>query len=122
MKQLSFAILILFITLKVTAQTVYVTKSGKKYHTSSCSYARSASSQSLNDAVNSGLTPCSRCNPSSNNRTITTKQSFSGSQGPSEKPRQVKSSSGSVQCSGQTKKGSRCSRMTTNANGRCYQH
>lgn len=27
-----------------------------------------------------------------------------------------------VQCSGRTKKGRRCSRMTTNINGRCWQH
>ncbi len=30
--------------------------------------------------------------------------------------------SSSVQCSGITKSGNRCKRMTTNANGRCYQH
>ena len=28
----------------------------------------------------------------------------------------------SVQCSAYTKKGNRCQRMTTSANGRCYQH
>ncbi|MFY8171328.1 MAG: DNA/RNA non-specific endonuclease, partial [Sphingobacteriaceae bacterium] len=28
----------------------------------------------------------------------------------------------SVQCSGITKAGNRCKRMTTNASGRCYQH
>ena len=28
----------------------------------------------------------------------------------------------SVQCSGTTKKGNRCKRMTTNKNGRCFQH
>lgn len=28
----------------------------------------------------------------------------------------------SVQCSGTTKKGTRCKRMVTSANGRCYQH
>jgi hypothetical protein len=27
-----------------------------------------------------------------------------------------------VQCSGTTKKGERCKRMTKNASGRCYQH
>ena len=27
-----------------------------------------------------------------------------------------------VQCSGTTKKGARCKRMVTSANGRCYQH
>lgn len=28
----------------------------------------------------------------------------------------------SVQCSGTTKKGARCKRMVSSANGRCYQH
>lgn len=32
------------------------------------------------------------------------------------------SSSELVQCSGRTQAGNRCKRMTTNANGRCYQH
>lgn len=27
-----------------------------------------------------------------------------------------------VQCSGRTKKGTRCKRMTTDQSGRCYQH
>lgn len=31
-------------------------------------------------------------------------------------------SSESVQCSGTTKKGTRCKRMVKSANGRCYQH
>ena len=33
-----------------------------------------------------------------------------------------KSSSSSVQCSGTTKAGNRCKRMTTSSSGRCYQH
>ena len=32
------------------------------------------------------------------------------------------SKSESVQCSGTTKKGTRCKRMVTSSNGRCYQH
>jgi hypothetical protein len=32
------------------------------------------------------------------------------------------SNSERVQCSGTTKKGNRCKRMTTNKNGRCFQH
>jgi len=34
----------------------------------------------------------------------------------------IKSSSTLVQCSGTTKSGSRCKRMTTSSSGRCYQH
>ena len=37
-------------------------------------------------------------------------------------PSESRPASTSVQCSGTTKKGNRCKRMTTSANGRCYQH
>lgn len=44
--------------------TVYVTKSGTKYHTANCMYLRSSKiPMSLEDAKKAGYTPCSRCNP-----------------------------------------------------------
>ncbi|MEW8957829.1 MAG: thermonuclease family protein [Moorella sp. (in: firmicutes)] len=44
--------------------TVYVTKTGKKYHRDGCrSLAKSKIPMSLEDAKNSGYTPCSICNP-----------------------------------------------------------
>jgi len=44
--------------------TVYVTKSGTKYHRSGCSSLRSSSiAISLADAAQSGYEPCSICNP-----------------------------------------------------------
>jgi micrococcal nuclease len=44
--------------------TVYVTKSGSKYHMASCSsLRRSRISMSLKEACAAGYTPCSRCNP-----------------------------------------------------------
>jgi len=44
--------------------TVYITKTGKKYHRSSCSYLRRSKIPiSLKDACARGFTPCSRCNP-----------------------------------------------------------
>jgi hypothetical protein len=45
-------------------QTVYVTKTGKKYHTSTCRYlAKSKISMSLKDAKSKGFTACSVCKP-----------------------------------------------------------
>ena len=41
---------------------------------------------------------------------------------PSRSNAPVRSSGSSVQCSGTTRKGNRCQRMTTSASGRCYQH
>jgi methylphosphotriester-DNA--protein-cysteine methyltransferase len=43
---------------------VYITKSGKKYHTASCSsLSKSKIQTSLGSAVSRGYGPCSRCNP-----------------------------------------------------------
>jgi competence protein ComEC len=45
-------------------QTVYVTKTGKKYHLASCrSLAKSKIPISLKDAKAKGYTPCSVCKP-----------------------------------------------------------
>jgi hypothetical protein len=44
--------------------TVYVTKTGEKYHNSGCSYLRkSCIPMNLSDAKSGGYTPCSRCHP-----------------------------------------------------------
>lgn len=44
--------------------TVYITKTGSKYHRGRCSYLRYSSIPiDLNRAVEMGYTPCSRCKP-----------------------------------------------------------
>jgi hypothetical protein len=44
--------------------TVYVTTTGRKYHTASCRYLRkSATPMKLKDAVKAGYSPCSVCKP-----------------------------------------------------------
>jgi len=44
--------------------TVYVTRTGEKYHSNGCQYLRKSQiAISLQDAVNSGYDACSRCNP-----------------------------------------------------------
>lgn len=44
--------------------TVYITKTGEKYHTSGCQYLKKSKiSISLQDAVSSGYTACSKCHP-----------------------------------------------------------
>jgi len=88
MKNLPLPILTLFLTLFLSlfliseslSQTVYVTKSGKKYHTEKCRYAKNSNAVSLSDAVNRGLTPCSVCNPGSETESVTEteKNSFTG--------------------------------------------
>jgi hypothetical protein len=47
-----------------TDVTVYITKTGEKYHVGSCSYLRQSKiSISLSEAKRQGYTPCSRCSP-----------------------------------------------------------
>lgn len=53
--------------LNPTAQTVYVTKSGKRYHTSECRYVLGKSiSMTRQEAIDEGYTPCRRCKPDQN--------------------------------------------------------
>ena len=45
-------------------QTVYITRTGKKYHTATCRYlSHSKIPVSLKDAQANGYTPCSVCHP-----------------------------------------------------------
>jgi hypothetical protein len=102
-------ILLLFLLLlfcfAVQAQTtVYITKTGKKYHQSTCQYlSKSSISIELSKAKENSYTACSVCSGGSSAQT------------------KAKAST-SQQCSGKTKTGNRCKRMTTGVNGRCYQH
>lgn len=51
------------LTLSLAAQTVYVTKTGSKYHTAGCRYLRSSSiPMALSDAIKY-YSPCSVCKP-----------------------------------------------------------
>ena len=51
-------------TTQVQTDTVYVTKTGKKYHQAGCkSLSSSAIPMSLEDAKTAGYEPCSICNP-----------------------------------------------------------
>ncbi len=46
------------------SQTVYVTRTGEKYHRDGCQYLRKSQiPTSLDDAIASGYTPCSKCHP-----------------------------------------------------------
>jgi methylphosphotriester-DNA--protein-cysteine methyltransferase len=43
---------------------VYITKTGSKYHTATCSSLRKSKIETtLRNAVSKGLGPCSRCDP-----------------------------------------------------------
>ena len=58
-----------------TAQTVYITVSGKKYHADGCRYlSKSKIAIALADAVAKGYGPCSACNPPTDDTATTVQQ------------------------------------------------
>lgn len=106
-----------FLVGEIRAQTVYVTKSGKKYHAAGCQYlAKSSYSMTLADAASSGYDACSRCGGGS----------FVHSKGPAKshtKARRTLSSAlHASHCQGTTKKGHPCSRKVKGGNRYCWQH
>lgn len=117
-------LLFLFILFAVVcqAQTVYKTKTGSKYHVQSCHYLKSSFETTVAQAEADGLTACSICKPSSGNSTVPYNSFKSTGNIQTGSSPSSSASSGSTQCTGTTKAGARCKRMTTSSTGRCYQH
>ncbi len=63
MKKLIIVLIVMFVGLSINtqAQTVYVTKSGTKYHTKDCQHSKGATQMSLADAKAKKLTACNVC-------------------------------------------------------------
>jgi len=125
MRQLRYIIFsLLFLTYSsVISQTVYTTKTGKKYHRSYCKHLKYSKKEiKLAKALSFGYKACKVCKPKSKS----TKVNDSIIQTISSKPKSKTSTSikrnYSVQCSGRTKSGRRCKRKTKSASGRCWQH
>ena len=109
------SLLFLFFALHLGAQTVYVTNTGEKYHRGSCKYlAKSKNAVELSDAINQGYGACKICKPL---KSVSKKAEVK-----EEKYPDYNRNATSSQCSATTQKGSRCKRMTTSANGKCWQH
>lgn len=102
------------------SQTVYVTKTGVKYHREECMHlSKSSRSIDIKEAIGAGYQACKVCKPIASNSSAKIPQNVVSQTNYSENS---SSSSTSVQCSGKTQKGLRCKRMTTSSSGRCYQH
>lgn len=103
---------ILFLSVNLSAQTVYKTPSGSKYHLSSCRMVKNVSSSlSLDKALQSGLTSCSICKPP-------VRQTL----GIISKPKKTAGVNSQNRCYAITKSGSRCKRHTRSGNNFCFQH
>ena len=100
----SLILILLSIGTNVYGQTVYKTETGKKYHTAS--HYENSTAITLEEALKLGLEACKVCKPS---------------QAADSGEKKIVNTS-SRQCSGTTKAGNRCKRMTTDPSGYCYQH
>lgn len=112
---LSFSLM--SISLEIEAQTVYVTKTGKKYHKESCRYAKTGWASSLTDAKKRGLTACLACKPSSTESKTNSSNSLKSNSSETKSTQNTSS-----QCIAITKAGSRCSRKAASASRYCWQH
>lgn len=123
LKSLLIIILVSF-AFSLSAQTVYITKTGKKYHKENCRYLHSSKIPiSLSDAKTKGYLPCKVCKPNVNETKInSTNHNVVNLQGASNKSNTQTKAIKKVQCSAITKSGTRCKRMTTDPSGRCWQH
>ena len=107
-------LLVAFLLSPVAAQdksaiTVFVTKTGEKYHRDGCQHLRQSKiAKELDEAVAAGYTACGRCKPP---RSSATRE---------EKDRP--SARVSSQCAATTKKGTRCSRKASAGSAHCWQH
>jgi hypothetical protein len=109
-KQLTLILIAVTITVSITAQTVFKTPSGQKYHLASCRMVKNVSQEiTVAGAKELDLEPCKICNP----------QNIYNGAPP---PHKAQGQNITVQCNGYTKAGNRCKHMTSIANGYCYQH
>ncbi len=116
---LFFVTILILLFGNFSGQTVYITKTGKKYHEQSCRYLnKSTISINLSDAINKGYSSCSVCNPPTSASTTSDQKNKSdvGSN------QNASPTTSSQQCGAKTKDGSRCKRMTKSSNGFCWQH
>ncbi len=110
----------------IQAQTVYTAKTGTKYHKSTCHFLKNSKNETtLKKAKQAGYEPCAVCKPT---REVTNTSESRDGLGIIPKTTKTTTTTTetkqatSKQCSGKTKAGNRCKRMTKSGNGRCYQH
>jgi hypothetical protein len=94
---LSFLVIAFSIT-KASAQMVYASEKGDRYHTADCNLSGDARDMRLETAKKGGKKSCAICKPEDHFKDKT------------------------VRCTGTTADGKRCKRMTGNKAGKCYQH
>lgn len=110
------------ISYNITAQNVYTTKTGEKYHKETCHYLKySRKEYTLKRALELGFTACAVCKPNKNT-SVSNSSRITSTSRLSHSRQSATSKVTATQCTGKTKSGARCKRKVKNASGRCYQH
>jgi len=117
----------MFFSSLLLAQTVYVTRTGAKYHKDGCRYLRQSQIEmQLKDAIAEGYAACKVCKPptaikssSSENQSSTSSSNTTEVKKQSSEP---KSYSTSGRCQATTKKGTQCKRKAAAGSNYCWQH
>ncbi|WP_139229119.1 DUF5763 domain-containing protein [Algoriphagus aquimarinus] len=108
---------------QLSAQTVFITKTGANYHKESCRYAKTGWASDLAAAKKKGLTACLVCKPSSTETGQTKPLPLSSGSSKTEPSKETRpAQSTSSQCKATTKAGSRCSRKADSGSSYCWQH
>ncbi|WP_191321962.1 hypothetical protein [Algoriphagus aquimarinus] len=107
---------------QLSAQTVFITKTGAKYHKESCRYAKTGWASDLAAAKKRGLTACLVCKPSSTETGEAKPFPLSSEQSKVEPKKQTQPAQASSQCKATTKAGPRCSRKAASGSSYCWQH
>jgi hypothetical protein len=96
---------------------VYRTQKGEKYHKKDCRIIKdkAAFKVTLKEAKKKGLQACKVCKPLAKETVIQEKKSVNRTKIKAKKKV-------ATRCTGTTQKGTRCKRMTKNADGTCWQH
>ena len=112
---------LMFHAVDMSSQSVYVTNTGTKYHKSTCHHLKSSKNEiAFEKALELSYTACSVCKPNNKGNSLgmvstSTKSIVSPATSNS-------TTTTTTQCTGKTKAGARCKRMTKSDHGRCYQH
>lgn len=128
LKKLIWIGILLTISSGVWAQEghkVFATKTGAKYHRSTCRYAQTGWEATITEAKERKLTACLVCKPGGGststpaNSSSTEPKNLKSTTPSANKPAATTNSS---QCSATTKAGSRCSRKASSGSSYCWQH
>jgi hypothetical protein len=123
----ALVLILLTVAVAASAQTVYITRTGAKYHRGDCRYLHSSKIETKLADAKLNYTPCSVCKPPTEVRKVKDEDSSaagssSGSENGTGAGLRDTRPATSQQCQGLTKTGLRCKRITTNASGKCWQH